>query len=818
MADVQWSPFAARDSWVVSTSNQKALVWNLEMRSWQNPIEHVLHAHTRAITDINFSAHHPDVLATCAVDSFVHCWDLRLPAKPVISFSDWFAGATQVKWNRQDSHIIASSHDRFLHIWDDRKGAQPIRTIEAHNTKIYGIDWNRMRPEAVVTCSLDKTIKFWDYSVEGDIPEKVIHTSFSVWRARHTPFGWGVLAMPQRGNSDLHLYSRTSKDEAEEGDEPPLVHSFPGHKGQVKEFLWRPRGTVLDGLDHREFQLVTWGTDRELRLHRVDPEILKGVGYEKGKSFVPSLNLTRKGAVYKTFHEEPREPELLPQPDDGASDSKAPPTRQVVAGFGGISMPYPRRWTQGGPMGQFETHGNLPLRADMNPISWMRGVKVSGWEVETIGDEITHVGERFTRVAFESVNVGQRKATISLHGPWGPDNTNVFLRVDIKFPGEYPKAAVPVYNVQKTSSVTAQLAKTITSALYTVSEAYLSKQRGCLEGILRYLLGEYTVEEIATMIQEASDEPPKSPRLLEDVESSDEDEDVGQYQGNDLALSSSELLRPVNANVMVPVRRVCGALWTNDGRLVCFFPPKEEKVASFLDSIGLREMTRLSRANRVFEAFGRFQTNSPSRKNVTGTGASNGPLTDDGASDYSDNSEESSSSSGSSDFLGALPQHFHLQRTSNLGFSRAKSTDNSQKSTAGISAMRSSTSKLQNTVSIHDFADILPAKKSLAQNYRIQGGFPEICSHNMAVAAGCGDIELSHIWGLIKLVFDGQSPTGKGEVVQTAHAVLSHIKRSDSGVDLTYDMDNFITPDDSNSGIVMWGSHPFGSRWLLPAL
>ena len=41
---MQWSPFPARDFWVVSTSNQKALVWNLAAPS-RGQIEHVLHAH-----------------------------------------------------------------------------------------------------------------------------------------------------------------------------------------------------------------------------------------------------------------------------------------------------------------------------------------------------------------------------------------------------------------------------------------------------------------------------------------------------------------------------------------------------------------------------------------------------------------------------------------------------------------------------------------------------------------------------------------------------------------------------------------------------
>lgn len=101
VADVQWNVHQHRTNWVASTSNQKLLVWNLDLPSKQ-AIEHVLHGHTRAITDINWSAYHPEILASCSVDSFVHCWDLRDPRKPINAFSDWKAGATQVKWNRQN--------------------------------------------------------------------------------------------------------------------------------------------------------------------------------------------------------------------------------------------------------------------------------------------------------------------------------------------------------------------------------------------------------------------------------------------------------------------------------------------------------------------------------------------------------------------------------------------------------------------------------------------------------------------------------------------------------------------------------------------
>ncbi|PWY83492.1 WD repeat protein [Aspergillus heteromorphus CBS 117.55] len=744
VADVQWSPFSIRDYWVVSTSNQKALVWNLAMQSSQNSIEHVLHAHTRAITDINFSAHHADMLATCAVDSFVHCWDLRTPSRPAISFSDWLAGATQVKWNRQDPHVIASSHDKFLRIWDKRMGAYPIKSIEAHSTKIYGVDWNRVRPGALVTCSLDKTIKFWDYTVNTEVPEKVIKTPFPVWRARNTPFGWGVLAMPQRGNSDLHLYSRRAGDGAAPTEDLPLVHSFPGHKGQVKEFLWRARGGVTDGVDNREFQLVSWGTDRELRLHRADQDVLERVGFEKGKSFGTNLHLSRQGALYRSFRD------ISYEQEDEDTEVLSPTTRQSATPQT-IGM-----------------QGRTNVRNETNPIAWMRG--------------ITHVGEKFTKVAFESVDVRQRKATISLHGPWAADGDSLFLKVDIKFPVDYPRAIVPTFS----------LADKILAELRTIAETYLAQKRGCLEGVesIAWILGE-TAETIKSPVN----------GHLGGEESSDEDE-VGLSQSQDLGMSS-ELLRPVNANVMVPVAKGCGALWANDGRLVCFFPSKKDK------------SNWLSRADKVFEGFGRLRTSSPGPPRTSITMAS----TDDGASEYSDDSDaETSSSSGSSGILSGLQHRFTTPQTwrsgGSLGIYRPRSTDNSQRSTVGAMTAKSSEGS-QNVISIHDFSDLLPAKRELASEYRICGKVTDVCAHNAAVALDHGHHELARIWGLVRLILHNCKTSMMSYELDRLER--PHIQRKDSAVDLTYDTGSQRSKE-SASSVIQWGDHPFGGHWLIPAL
>lgn len=429
VADVQWSPFAARDYWVASTSNQKVLVWNLEMRDSQASIEHYLHGHSRAITDINFSAHHPDILATCAVDSYVRCWDLRHPSRAAMTFCDWFAGATQVKWNRQDSHILASSHNRFLRIWDDRKGAYPLRSIEAHATKIYGVDWNRTETNYVATCSLDKTIKFWDYTRDSDKPESTIDAPFPVWRARHTPFGVGLLAMPQRDDYDLHLYDR------QQPNSMPMVHRFEGHEGQVKEFLWRARGSIEDSRDCRDFQLVSWGTDRMLRLHRVDEAILAKVGYVRGQVVKRTIPFTRKNAPYKSFRGDPS----LGANDVSSRAGESPynPGFQSNAGMSGMPGSGMGKqlfsgsgvWASGeSPLNSMVGRKTQPYDG-IDAISWMKGVKIgkretaasgieqsvssvlsSGlkgsqpWDTfDTLAEEITYLADTFSKVTFEEV-------------------------------------------------------------------------------------------------------------------------------------------------------------------------------------------------------------------------------------------------------------------------------------------------------------------------------------------------------------------------------------------------------------------------------
>ncbi|KAK9456851.1 WD40-repeat-containing domain protein [Dipodascopsis uninucleata] len=503
VADVQWSPHAAKYTWVISTSNQKAMVWNMALPA-SNAIEHVLHAHTRAITDINFHAHDPERLATCAVDAFVHCWDMRSPEKPVQSFCDWRASATQVKWNRQNPHVVASSHDRFVRVWDDRMGAKPLRTINAHSNKIHGVDFNRVCETRLVTCSSDKTVKFWDYSNEKDEPMKVIETEFPVWRARHTPFGDGTLIMPQRGGKNaLHLISNRegSEYDSENQISNPMkaVAEFIGHSEPVKEFLWRTRGGE-SGIDDREFQLVTWSKDHDLRLWSISNETFEAVHHARNKPL--KYKLTRMGTPYVTFSKEP----MVDDDSDVFSLSPLNIRNAVSSSTGGRAGHFGGRL----PVHRYMTRGGRGYDK-ISHLNWLSGVRIGRSAFakpdentafneregipENLGEEVSIVGNKFPKIAFEKIDVNSGNIVVCLNGPWGFNSSLIFIRLLAKFPLEYPHHKSPSLEIEPSKDMTNKDLKSIMSQIQLIAKRFTDRDKYCLEPCLRYLMGEKFILE-----------------------------------------------------------------------------------------------------------------------------------------------------------------------------------------------------------------------------------------------------------------------------------------------------------------------------------
>lgn len=829
------------------------------MSTLQAPIEHTLHAHSRAITDINFAVFNPDMLATCAVDAFVHCWDLRTPSRPVISFSDWFAGATQVKWNRQDPHIIASSHDKYLRIWDERKGALPLKTIEAHETKIYGIDWNRTKASKIVTCSLDRTIKIWDYEVSEEEPERVIHTRFPVWRARHTPFGYGILAMPQRGNNDLHLYDYR-EDHAVFKDGTTEIrpnYSFAGHREQAKEFLWRARGTMSDNTDNRDFQLVTWGADRDLMMHRMGQKQLQAAGYEKGMQLEELWALTRRGAPYKTFREKPVIPMGVSRDDD-----HQPPTADgsnlaqsgTSPGMNKAPIPVAGGWTDRGSM---MTYSGMETRNAKhqtgNVITWMKGVRfgkrgpseaerrksrrmsampdlralhMDGLP-ETLSDEIIHVGDRFTKVTFEEANVSSRHVQVSLNGPWAPNGKLAFLQLRLDFPQDYPEAAPPHFQLEHTSSLPEEKFAEIENGLRTIAMGYLVHRKGCLEAILSYLLGERNLQESTEWLTMGENQTESE----EQADSSSDEEDAllgesGPAESQTLDMEGSMGSGILSANANVPLPRSCGAVWAPNGRLVCFFPPKEEQ-RSILRHAVLTNSSRSRGGREIFEGFGRLHSDSPDpRSKGRSAEEAEDSETDDSSSTSSSNSSSASSStSGDNDMVETRfrpPAAWHggsirLQRL------KATSTDGSLP-TSNSYNRKPLFAKNKTLIAIHDVDSLIPSKRRLAEEYLLFGDGPTLCAHNAEIASKYGLLDLFDIWEFIKLILSNNVPleilcaaNGKESIPVLAQRAMVRIKRKDSGLDISFDQpDGILIP--LEKALVKWGKHPFAGTWLISRL
>jgi WD repeat-containing protein 59 len=822
---VQWSPFPQRDYWVVSTSNQKALVWNLNHYSAHTPFELILHAHSRAITDINFSAHDPNLLATCAVDSFVHCWDLRHSPKPALTFADWNAGATQVKWNRQDQNIIASSHDKFLKIWDKRKGAYPLKTIEAHSTKIYGIDWNRTRVSGIVTCSLDRTIKLWDYKKatnEGtNEPEKVIQTNFPVWRARYTPFGWGLLAMPQRGDFNLHLYDRRPSEGVECDGHIEPVHSFRGHEGHVREFLWRFRGNIDEGRDNRDFQLISWGADKDLRLHRMDPKWELRVGHEKGAEVRKELLLSRLGASYHTFRDESR----LPGDESLGRVGNRPLKHQL----GGLSKVFSSSAINSGLLpSSLTTYARGRKKKPENPMKWIEGVRIGNRSIrdespvhrevgrhgetpETLSEEMTYVWERFKKVDFEKADVHGRSAKVALSGPWGPEGKSVLLRLNFEFPVAYPHEATPEITFERThSGVPDDVIRKLQGEVFSIIEHYRTRRRGCLEAVITYLLGEKNMEESLILKPHDGLEVPLGTPADEDT--SDEEEEVAPMDAEDLETSGTVL--PPQDNV--PLGRTSGALWAADGQLICFFPPKAEPAPVFtLDTIRNAEKSR--NLPRQFETFGRLK-----EKPLTNSEKHHDSDDEHDTSSATSWSGTSSSSSSDEDNVSQLPARFKPPKAWRTAVLRNQKP--SSHSSSGPTAKKTDASKAKAIISIHDLSNILPSKKTLAREYRIFGDGPSVCDHNADVATRLGLHSLASVWELCKQILFDEVPLEKLDSKRKNESILVlakrnavRIRRKDSGLDLMFDEPEAVVHP-RLTGRVKWGKHPFANSWMIPAL
>ena len=346
-----------------------------------------------------------------------------------------------------------------------------------------------------------------------------------------------------------------------------------------------------------------------------------------------------------------------------------------------------------------------------------------------------------------------------------------------------------------------------------------------MEAILRYLLGEWNVEESLLWSKKRQESVDlESTQDLDLSSSDDEDEGLGKYAGepNESMEASDPMIAVSNAQYNVPLPKACGALWAEDGRLVCFFPPKQEKEPSVLDSsIKASDRSSGSRKN-IFEDFGRLHSESARQKR----GPSTLETIESGDSDPEYSSAFSSSSSSSSDTMG-LPRHHFMPsmawRGDTFDAHHGPAIDDSQRSSGDTGFAKSTMLISGNYVAIHDLTPLLPAKKHLAKAYTIHDGSSG-CAHNAHIARESGDLDLADVWSFVGLIIEENVPLesrvipgSDAPVLVVARSAASRLKPRDSAIDLSFDaVQEDKTP--SLRGSVKWGNHPLGRRWFVDSL
>ena len=423
-----------------------------------------------------------------------------------------------------------------------------------------------------------------------------------------------------------------------------------------------------------------------------------------------------------------------------------------------------------------------------------------------------------------------RSVIISFSGPWGSENSNVHVKCRIQFPSKYPGAATPNFEFENTTLMSNERLTHILTEVGMIVDGYLIHQKSSLEAVVRYLLGEQNLEESLSWSQQRGESNDLGLAQDPALSSSDEDdEELGtvtnlQTQGMEM---SEGTIAVSNAQYNVPLPKACGALWADDGRLVCFFPPKEDRTPSLLGSLSLRTSERSSRSRKtIFEGFGRLHNGSIIPKRMTSTLET----TEDGDSEFEESSTSSSGSSPSSEGNDVLRHHFlpsMVWRGSLPETQDALSIDDSHKSSGGAGNTQSATLKSNNYIALHDCSDLLPSKRNLACGYIISGEGSYCCEVNARVARENGDSDLASVWHLLTLLLKEEVPLemlqhpfdddNGDSILVIARRIASPFKLNDSAVDLSFDsLEEYTTTRDK--GRIKWGYHPFGRKWLVDSL
>ena len=203
----------------------------------------------------------PFFSASGSHDASLNIWDVRAAGghrqRPALTFN-MIVSASQVKWNKLATSLIATAHDGDVKLWDTRNASVPYMYLTAHISRIYSLDWSYHCKDQLVTSAQDCFVKFFNVSNPSNSkPITTLKTAVPVWKAKYTPFGDGLATVivpgHERDDHSLFLWNHKHLDFP--------VHSFFGHKDVILEFGWRKMENL---------EMVSFSRDHSLKLWSVE--------------------------------------------------------------------------------------------------------------------------------------------------------------------------------------------------------------------------------------------------------------------------------------------------------------------------------------------------------------------------------------------------------------------------------------------------------------------------------------------------------------------------------------------------------------------
>ncbi|KAG0893256.1 hypothetical protein G6F34_010145 [Rhizopus arrhizus] len=681
---------------------------------------------------------------------------------------------------------------------------------------------------------------FWNIN-QPEKEEEVIVTDTPIWRARNTPFGNGVLIMPQGSDSKLTLYNR--------GCAEIPVHAFEGHQDTVKEFVWRWKGNMHgpDG-DDREFQLVTWSKDQNLRLWPVSKEIMKLVGHE------PTQSSSAIKTPARTFRQEEEE-----EPKTIGITRLTPSTSATMTPFRSVTQP--------------EQTFKEQKYSTINPLLWMQNVKTvsstgelrrdatAEHSYQSVADEMSTVLNKYLSVGVktEKINAASRTCTISLHGPWS-DTGDALLRITIRFSQQYPDNSPPEFDIHKNSMISIYYRAHMTQDLIALASNYTSQKKWCLEPCIRYLLGENVQESEYGIENHSIDSSTNNNNNNTNhwkgtaIDAGDSDDELGQGWdafGEGFRFGTKRESMTSERGVMVdmsskqstdekvPFPRLCGGIFSGSGQLVCFFSTlrvrdnnrsmtKNESEQDNQSHESGRsngeyfentysDFYRHPKTYEQFEEYKEIAAMSRQGKNATvlvgGTGGAFG--------EYAYDDEQDDIDDDLNTVNGGL-MHFKAE---------SLAINNGLGSGDNLIYHGPKTDRINHTVVIVDFSDKMPYSPWLAKDYILSFKDPVgSCIHNAKVCKKHGRLDLYRVWYLaVEMLRDcvpEELPEPERLVWEGHQALDNKVKRlmnaaGDNSTQVKALFDTHLTAEPLSTLLtaisrtmkrVKWGMHPFGQK------